>query len=851
MAVRIDQYEQRTSPSGLGVTPAAHGQHFESIAPGLGALANAADNAAAVAGQKLREAEAEKKRQQDEDARVWSANAAAQAQQSMLSSLVDAQDHAESGAPEFTKNFNSQFDKYENELLGNAPNDTSRRFLQERMRALRADLSGKALGFEADERRKWRVSTMGQAIEAASATVAMDSSRLPVVRAEQRAIIEAMEAPPAQKRVLLDKLDNDLSVSAVQGDIQRDPLMARAHLADRVGVHVDQVSGASVDSVWERMIHRESGGQQFKDGKPTTSSKGATGIAQVMPATGPEAAKLAGLPWDEQRFKTDASYNLALGRAYYDAQLAEFGSPALAAAAYNAGPDAVQGWIKRFGDPRKGEISVADFSAKIPYKETREYVAAVAPPSLTVAEAVAAKPEGQKTGVPAYDMLTVPQVIQMLGQTNSAVEKQQAQVRAQVETRAADDLAAYGDGKAVANPITAGEFVDAYGVTEGTRRFAGYQQAQRYAADVSQLSTMTPAQIASAIKAKEPKPGDGYAVASKLHGAYVNAARQVLRQRDADPIAYAGASGLGQVGELNPGDPARFAAELKNRAGLAATMADKFGTRYTLLTTTEADGLTQQLQGYTAPEKSQFLASVRGALSDERSYHAIMAQLRPDSPVTAMAGSLLALPAATKVEVAAGGMFRDAQTLTAAQVAQKLLIGEDLLNPTKDAKGNDGKPKFPMPSETDLRATWTDYTGAAYAGAPDTEAATYQAFRAYYAAEAARAGKYDGVFDPKIAAQAARAVTGGVADVGASTVVLPYGMDEGAALDKIEQAWDSQRVALGLPAGITLDKIGLQTIGNGVYAVSAGTGPLRDATGRPVTLRIGAAAAGMRVAGGR
>jgi len=47
------------------------------------------------------------------------------------------------------------------------------------------------------------------------------------------------------------------------------------------------------------------------------SPAGAVGPAQLMPATAPEAAKLAGLPWDEKRYRTDAAYNEALGKAYY------------------------------------------------------------------------------------------------------------------------------------------------------------------------------------------------------------------------------------------------------------------------------------------------------------------------------------------------------------------------------------------------------------------------------------------------------------------------------------------------------------------------------------------------------
>lgn len=75
-----------------------------------------------------------------------------------------------------------------------------------------------------------------------------------------------------------------------------------------------------------------------KRGEFLTSPKGAIGPAQVMPGTAPEAARLAGLKWDETKYKTDAAYNLALGQAYFSQQLKTFGDPRMAAAAYNAGP---------------------------------------------------------------------------------------------------------------------------------------------------------------------------------------------------------------------------------------------------------------------------------------------------------------------------------------------------------------------------------------------------------------------------------------------------------------------------------------------------------------------------------
>ena len=96
------------------------------------------------------------------------------------------------------------------------------------------------------------------------------------------------------------------------------------------------------EQIWQRMLVQESGNRQFdRNGRLIVSPAGAIGMTQVMPRTGPEAARLAGLPWSLERLKTDPEYNYALGRAYYDAQLKRFNDPVLAAAAYNGGPGRV------------------------------------------------------------------------------------------------------------------------------------------------------------------------------------------------------------------------------------------------------------------------------------------------------------------------------------------------------------------------------------------------------------------------------------------------------------------------------------------------------------------------------
>jgi len=133
-----------------------------------------------------------------------------------------------------------------------------------------------------------------------------------------------------------------------------------------------------------RVIQQESGGRQFAaDGGPLTSSAGALGKMQIMPGTGPDAAELAGLPWDPERLKTDEAYNEALGTAYLNHLGGIYnGDPVLASAAYNWGMGRVNSHIDRVGDPRKGEVSHEEWVAAIPVDEARNYAAKVGMPLL-------------------------------------------------------------------------------------------------------------------------------------------------------------------------------------------------------------------------------------------------------------------------------------------------------------------------------------------------------------------------------------------------------------------------------------------------------------------------------------
>ena len=105
------------------------------------------------------------------------------------------------------------------------------------------------------------------------------------------------------------------------------------------------------------------------------SYAGAKGLMQLMPYTAKRVSKGLRLDYAKSKLTNDPDYNVILGSAYLDKLLSNYnGSYILSLAAYNAGESRVSRWIKKYGDPRKDDISSENWIELIPFKETRNYV---------------------------------------------------------------------------------------------------------------------------------------------------------------------------------------------------------------------------------------------------------------------------------------------------------------------------------------------------------------------------------------------------------------------------------------------------------------------------------------------
>lgn len=300
----------------------------------------------------------------------------------------------------------------------------------------------------------------------------------------------------------------------------------------------------SESQLFSAMIWQESGGNQYgKDGTPLVSPKGAVGVAQVMENTGPEAARLAGVPWDRDKWLNDPRYNAKLGQAYFGAQMKKYdNNPVLAVAAYNAGPGAVDGWIKQLGDPRTGAVSNEQFAAAIPYDETRNYVAKVtgsapAIPGTATMENLISQP--------FWNAMSPQNKSAMMSKVAGMYDMQAAAGRVSLQSRMQDDMAKLEAGQPV-NPISEREWLAVMPLQASPadriqmrESFQQYQQAMTMQPVYQAIVQGSAQQGIAAVQSMAPQEDDpDFKFKQSLYATAQAKLNQVMKARESDPGAW-------------------------------------------------------------------------------------------------------------------------------------------------------------------------------------------------------------------------------------------------------------------------------------------------------------------------
>jgi soluble lytic murein transglycosylase len=145
----------------------------------------------------------------------------------------------------------------------------------------------------------------------------------------------------------------------------------------------------SLDPAWVYGLIR----QESRFLMDARSSVGASGLMQVMPATGRWIARKLGVADFRAEQLGDMDTNLRFGTFYLKSVLDDLdGSPVLASAAYNAGPNRPRQWRVNLPASVEGAI----FAEMVPFSETRDYVKKVLSNATYYAAMFSGKPQSLK-----------------------------------------------------------------------------------------------------------------------------------------------------------------------------------------------------------------------------------------------------------------------------------------------------------------------------------------------------------------------------------------------------------------------------------------------------------------------
>lgn len=237
----------------------------------------------------------------------------------------------------------------------------------------------------------------------------------------------------------------------------------------------------------------ESGGKHLNsDGSIITSSAGAQGRFQLMPETGKELAARRGIQYNP----SDEEQHTMLASDYAQELSNKYGSELLAGAAYNWGQGNVDKLIEKVGDPRKGEISQADFIKQLP-SETQGWIS---------------RYRKNKTGM---DPVTVYQIDNL---ANAQIEKQRKLVLNELEPLLDNTMAQLNNGEVPDAVPSIPAIMFSYG-EQGKKMVSQLDIAMDNAKTFQAIQYLSPEQQQQELLKKKPKVNDpDYALKLEAYG---------------------------------------------------------------------------------------------------------------------------------------------------------------------------------------------------------------------------------------------------------------------------------------------------------------------------------------------
>lgn len=834
--------ERQTAASGPDLSANAQGGH-------LGNFAGQADQAI---GEGFGQVADIMKRREEDQAVAWSTNAASKFKVDQFQKLQQAKDTAPPGGDGLTQTYLGNYDADAQQVMAAAPTARAKRYLDVHLNSFRTVMGEQSIREEYALGKQYLASSAQDAVNSSAQLIGQpggDRGRFSSELDTQLASIKAMSLPPDVKDKLSDHAKKTLTDAYWTAYVRDDPQGAANLLRGR-----QPLSQPGVTSPQEA-IRSEAKAQgvdphtalaiasiendTFDPGRPNAKGSSALGLFQVIDSTWNE---LGGTPDNRGDMPTQARLgvkNLAQNaRALKDTLQREPTPGEVYSTQWGLG---FAGALARAPDSEP----VRDLFAKVKINPDQAMQQNALPGSMTAGQLrsafntqmakamsrtqafVNAPEAGQEPAAPmdsnakvALDNTPVPQQMAYLTHAESMARRDDSQKKAEVEGRFNDEATAYTNLQDSPTKLTLPELVDTFGAVQGAQKFAKLQDLQSYAHTGAGFATMPTSQIRATLEAQRPVPGEGYGEKLAAWGKMVETAQHIDALRRADPMGFAIGPG-GIASKIDWTQPAAFSGPLHARFLQAGVASQQYGTPYAPFENDDVNRLGPMLEQAPVQQAMTYLQQIHAAADSEEHYQAAVAQLAPNHPTLAVAGTLPAIGYA--------GVQNP---------AQYILKGDRLLNPDKADKADTGKsPKILMPpdSQGGFRDLWDKSVGAAFPGAKSSDQYLNAAI-AYYIGKQDPAKRSDKVaeIDTKLWQEAVNVVAPSV-QWSNGKVLVPQGVYPQQFRATMTSIWPNVMKAYGLnPDEHNMDAYPLEAGPDGMYAVKSGTTALWGANGYPV-----------------
>jgi hypothetical protein len=752
--------------------------------------------------------------------------------------MREAQNNAPNGADGFTGDIIKSYDKSSDDLINSAPTPRAAQYLRRHLDVYRDTVGDQALNFEMQQNRAYRGQQVMDATKSSSNLVFQNPALYEQELASIKGSVSQMQMHPSDRMAWADKAEKDLTdaywmgraqqdlqgtVNELKGVLPENPKSLPAQtktfaLSAGVDPHV-ALAIAHVESNLNPDAHNPSG---------------AHGLFQMMPATWSQYAEPGADPNDPGAQAKAGMANLSANNKFLTKQLGRDPTPGelymtqlgpkFAADVLKAPPTTTLDALgyKETADAN-GMHGMTAGQARTHWDQVMAAHMKATKGDADAPDQETAQAQGPSNNA-ALNNLGIVDRMKYLAHAQSLLNKDNSQQKMALEGQVQDNIAAYRAGKTPPNEVNPGDLYRTLPAPQAAKLAQNLLGWKQYGFDVSTFNTASNDQIMQTLKAREPTPGQGFASDEERFGQLKNAAADVVKQRQADPVTAAQQQG-GLLKPIDVNDQQGLVGNLSARFIQANQVSRDYQTPYAPLSKPEADAFSTKLANANPTQAQDLLATLRTAADSPEHYLSALKQIAPNQPIAALAGAI-----------------GDKNPTAAALMLQ----GASMLRPVGEKK----ETSIVMPPEggnSGFRKQWQDMGVAeAYTNAHQgSEEMAFQAAQAMYVATVPPGKRTDKLSagDPYWVA-AVNAATGGLADAGNGKKTLPpYGMPPEKFPDAVASVWPKTLQSAGYdPASNPQSAFTLHAQGPGTYTVEGAGGFLRDLhTGEPIIVDIGGA----------